>query len=185
MKLKHRFLGYDEGLQTLGIYDTQNSVWGWTFSVENLPMSRDLQKLGGNLALVGFDRGYFEIDLITGSPTKIVDRWSGVTSARRLLNGNTLLTGMDIEGDGWYSDGDNEQYDYYISFAMHFYGILYAGLRQKEDSEMCKVYKKKLQYLPKTFYHGSPRMERLLHLDVVRPIVLHRVHFGQQRYFSV
>ncbi|NUT40066.1 MAG: DUF2264 domain-containing protein [Thermoactinospora sp.] len=31
--------------------------------------------------------------------------------------------------DGWYSDGATEQRDYYIPFAMHFYGLIYAGLR--------------------------------------------------------
>lgn len=31
--------------------------------------------------------------------------------------------------DGWYSDGPTAQRDYYIPFAMHFYGLIYAALR--------------------------------------------------------
>lgn len=31
-------------------------------------------------------------------------------------------------GDGWYSDGPGEQRDYYIPFALHFYGLLYSML---------------------------------------------------------
>lgn len=31
-------------------------------------------------------------------------------------------------GDGWYSDGMGEQRDYYIPFALHFYGLLYSML---------------------------------------------------------
>ncbi|MFI6299744.1 DUF2264 domain-containing protein [Nonomuraea sp. NPDC050790] len=31
-------------------------------------------------------------------------------------------------GDGWYSDGPTERRDYYVSFAMHFYGLVYAAL---------------------------------------------------------
>jgi hypothetical protein len=31
-------------------------------------------------------------------------------------------------GDGWYSDGPTTQRDYYIPFAMHFYGLIYARL---------------------------------------------------------
>jgi len=31
-------------------------------------------------------------------------------------------------GDGWYSDGLGEQRDYYIPFALHFYGLLYSML---------------------------------------------------------
>lgn len=31
-------------------------------------------------------------------------------------------------GDGWYADGPTAQRDYYVAFAMHFYGLVYAGL---------------------------------------------------------
>lgn len=30
-------------------------------------------------------------------------------------------------GEGWYSDGKNQQRDYYVAFAFHFYGLLYAS----------------------------------------------------------
>ncbi|MBY8882067.1 DUF2264 domain-containing protein [Actinacidiphila acidipaludis] len=36
-------------------------------------------------------------------------------------------------GDGWYADGDTAQRDYYIPWAMHFYGLLYAALAGAED----------------------------------------------------
>lgn len=29
-------------------------------------------------------------------------------------------------GDGWYSDGNSLQRDYYIPFALHYYSLLYA-----------------------------------------------------------
>ena len=35
-------------------------------------------------------------------------------------------------GDGWYRDGGSAQKDYYISFAMHYYGLLYAAAMEKE-----------------------------------------------------
>ncbi|WUH94112.1 DUF2264 domain-containing protein [Streptomyces sp. NBC_00433] len=35
--------------------------------------------------------------------------------------------------DGWYSDGPTEQRDYYIPWAMHFYGLIYAALAGGED----------------------------------------------------
>ena len=43
-------------------------------------------------------------------------------------------------GDGWYSDGKTAQRDYYISFAMHFYSLIYAGVMKKEDPERAAVY---------------------------------------------
>lgn len=39
------------------------------------------------------------------------------------------------EGDGWYHDGNTGQLDYYIAFAIHFYGLLYAKLMKKADPE--------------------------------------------------
>jgi hypothetical protein len=35
--------------------------------------------------------------------------------------------------DGWYGDGDTEQRDYYIPWAMHFYGLIYAAVAGDED----------------------------------------------------
>lgn len=96
MDLKYKFLGYDEGKQTLGTYDTTNPNWGWSFCLKDLPMGRDLQLVESDIALVGFDRGYFEININSGKPTKIVDRWNNVSSARRLKNGNTLITGQNL-----------------------------------------------------------------------------------------
>ncbi|WP_308169715.1 DUF2264 domain-containing protein [Acrocarpospora catenulata] len=36
-------------------------------------------------------------------------------------------------GKGWYSDGPNPQRDYYIPFAMHYYGLIYAHLGDDSD----------------------------------------------------
>ncbi|MEU6253975.1 DUF2264 domain-containing protein [Streptomyces sp. NPDC047043] len=36
-------------------------------------------------------------------------------------------------GDGWYSDGPTERRDYYVPWAMHFYGLLYAQLAENGD----------------------------------------------------
>ncbi|MGL1890959.1 MAG: DUF2264 domain-containing protein [Spirochaetaceae bacterium] len=46
-------------------------------------------------------------------------------------------------GNGWYSDGKNDQFDYYISFGMHFYGMLYAGIMGKKDPKRSLVFKER------------------------------------------
>ncbi|GAF65486.1 hypothetical protein BTS2_2384 [Bacillus sp. TS-2] len=38
-------------------------------------------------------------------------------------------------GDGWYSDGQTSQQDYYIPFAFHFYSLIYAKLMKNKDPE--------------------------------------------------
>ena len=55
------------------------------------------------------------------------------------------------KGDGWYADGNTDQYDYYISFGMHFYGMLYAALRVKEDPENSLKFKKRAALFAKDF----------------------------------
>lgn len=40
--------------------------------------------------------------------------------------------------DGWYFDGRETQMDYYIPFAMHFYGLIYAYFMGEEDPKRSK-----------------------------------------------
>lgn len=46
-------------------------------------------------------------------------------------------------GDGWYSDGPSPQRDYYVAFAMHFYGLIYAAVMEEEDPARCRLYKER------------------------------------------
>lgn len=45
------------------------------------------------------------------------------------------------DGEGWYFDGNRGQVDYYIPFAMEYYGLLYAHFMEKEDEEYASVLK--------------------------------------------
>ncbi|MEY8357177.1 DUF2264 domain-containing protein [Lachnospiraceae bacterium 54-53] len=45
------------------------------------------------------------------------------------------------DGDGWYFDGNPGQVDYYIPFAMHYYGLLYAGFMKDLDGEYGNILK--------------------------------------------
>ncbi|MDJ0346045.1 DUF2264 domain-containing protein [Streptomyces sp. H10-C2] len=47
-------------------------------------------------------------------------------------------------GDGWYSDGDGRNFDYYIGWAMHLYPLLWARIAGERDGERAKVYKERL-----------------------------------------
>lgn len=46
-------------------------------------------------------------------------------------------------GDGWYSDGVSEQRDYYVSFAIHFYSLIYNKLMREKDPERSKRFKER------------------------------------------
>lgn len=92
-----RFLAIDEGRQMLSLIDTDCSEAQWTLDLKDLPLARSMQRLGPDLALVGFDGGFFELEISTGRVLKTVNQWRNVTSVSR--QGHlTLVTGTDLEG---------------------------------------------------------------------------------------
>jgi hypothetical protein len=59
--------------------------------------------------------------------------------------------------DGWYRDGNIPEadfaIDYYNPFALHFYGLIYAKLRGKQDPERSKRYEDRAVLFAKQFVH--------------------------------
>lgn len=56
-------------------------------------------------------------------------------------------------GEGWYQDGDSGQKDYYISFAIHFYSLIYAKVMEKEDPKRAALYKERALEFAKQFIY--------------------------------
>ncbi len=56
-------------------------------------------------------------------------------------------------GDGWYSDGANDQRDYYIPFAMHYYGLVYARLNGARDPERAQRFRQRAAKFAQEFIH--------------------------------
>jgi hypothetical protein len=92
-------IGIDEGCQTIFRFDTESKQFKWKKSLEDFPTARALQKIKNNRVLVGFDRGYFEINTEDGQITHVSNERKNITCAIRTKNGETLLTGLDLEGD--------------------------------------------------------------------------------------
>ncbi len=65
------------------------------------------------------------------------------------------LTGLETFylGEGWYQDGDSGQKDYYISFAIHFYCLIYAKVMEQEDGERSALYKERALTFAKSFIY--------------------------------
>lgn len=57
------------------------------------------------------------------------------------------------KGNGWYRDGVHGQADYYVPFALHFYGLVYAVVSEKEDGERARLYKQRACEFAKTFIY--------------------------------
>lgn len=56
-------------------------------------------------------------------------------------------------GEGWYCDGDSGQKDYYVSFAIHFYCIVYSKAMDGEDPDRCILYRKRAMEFSKQFIY--------------------------------
>ncbi|MNC12992.1 hypothetical protein D3C75_607230 [compost metagenome] len=54
-------------------------------------------------------------------------------------------------GEGWYSDGINGHSDYYVPFAIHYYGLLYAKLMEQEDPERSCLFKERARLFAAEF----------------------------------
>jgi hypothetical protein len=96
--IQHEFIAIDEGLAQLLHIDERQPARNWIVPTGH-PQARDLQLIGSGRALVGHDAGYSEFDLATGQRVKDFAAYKGVTSARRLANGHTLLAGAKLAGE--------------------------------------------------------------------------------------
>lgn len=57
------------------------------------------------------------------------------------------------EGEGWYFDGHAGQKDYYIPFAMHYYGLIYAEQMKELDPEYSDLLKKRAEEFYQDFIY--------------------------------
>ncbi|WP_373515489.1 hypothetical protein [Persicitalea sp.] len=85
----------DEGLSQLSYVDFEYLEKSWNVPI---PAGRDLQLVGRGRVLVGTGNGYEERDIGTGQKVAELSTFKGTIAARRLRNGNTLLTGLNWQG---------------------------------------------------------------------------------------
>lgn len=90
-----RLLLRDEGLSQLSYVDLANPTANWYVPV---PAGRDMQLVGDGRVLIGTGNGYEERDIVTGKKLFELTSFPGTIAARRLRNGNTLLTGAKWQG---------------------------------------------------------------------------------------
>ena len=76
---------------------------------------------------------YFRI-LVNTMWRKLGQPWN----EERMKEDRALIESCYTEG-GWYVDGTPLQVDYYIPFAIQFYGLLYARFMREEEPEYCRI----------------------------------------------
>lgn len=77
----------------------------------------------------------------------------GMPYSQEQLEKSMELTESFYLGDGWYRDGDSCQRDYYVSFAIHFYGLIYAKFVGDEDRERSERLKARSMEFAKQFVY--------------------------------
>ena len=90
-----RMLLRDEGLSQLSYVDLANPAANWYVPI---PAGRDMQLVGNGRVLIGTANGYEEREIATGKKLFELTAFTGTIAARRLRNGNTLLTGANWQG---------------------------------------------------------------------------------------
>jgi hypothetical protein len=95
-KAPRRLLLNDEGSSAVHYLDLDAPTRSWTFS----GAGRDLQLIGGGLVLRSTPTGFVELDLNSGECVREIALTgaSGIESARRLPNGNSLVLGNSAAG---------------------------------------------------------------------------------------
>lgn len=89
------FLLRDEGLSQLSYIDLANPDKNWYVPV---PPGRDMQLVGNGRVLIGTGTGYEEREIASGKKIFELNSFPETVAARRLRNGNTLLTGVNWQG---------------------------------------------------------------------------------------
>jgi hypothetical protein len=87
------------------------------------------------LVSIGLDRVGWAHDL--GARTARLDR----------------LESYAVGDEGWYADGDTPQRDYYIPWAMHFYGLVHAALAGDQDPARAARFRERAARFAPAFRH--------------------------------
>jgi hypothetical protein len=56
-------------------------------------------------------------------------------------------------GNGWYTDGKTNQIDYYVSFAIHYYSLIYAKIMENDDANRSFDLKERAELFAKDFLY--------------------------------
>lgn len=69
----------------------------------------------------------------------------GMTYSSEVLQNSLDFIEECYVDDGWYRDGIGGLPDYYVPFAMEFYGLIYAVFMKEDDPERCEEYLKRAE----------------------------------------
>ena len=75
----------------------------------------------------------------------------GMPFSQEQIDSDLAVVDSFYIGEGWYCDGVETQIDYYISFAIHYYSLLYVAFMQEDDPKRTAVMKERAITFAQTF----------------------------------
>lgn len=77
----------------------------------------------------------------------------GSNYSQKRINKNLSKIEKFYLGNGWYSDGISDRIDYYTSFSIHYYSLIYAVLIEEEDVTMSIEFKNRAKMFATEFVY--------------------------------
>lgn len=114
--------------------DAKHNFHKWLMQVNNEILSKNNWLLFPLLVNLGFKN--------VGAPYDAERMNSAIESVHTFYRSN-----------GWYHDGNSDQADYYVPFALHFYTLIYAKVMEKEDPENSRIFKERASLFAKSFVY--------------------------------
>ena len=134
---------------------TPDVIWNRMTSEEQDHLASWLYQ--ANSAIVPDNNWHFFVVLANLALKKLKKPYS----KERILQGIDRYESFYLD-HGWYGDGNRPQKDYYISFGIHFYCLLYVYFMEKEDPERCEKYRSRAVEFLETFRYWFDDQGRAL-----------------------
>ncbi len=77
----------------------------------------------------------------------------GLMAWNKEMENDLAVFDSNYEGGGWYHDGIPGKKDYYIPFAMHFYGLLVAKYMNNELPQYCATLKRRAEQFYRDYHY--------------------------------
>lgn len=128
----------------IGLHETR--AWLWD-RLDPAVQERVVEWLGGFVGKRTWDNNWMLFQTVSEEFLKSV---GGPYEQGEIVRGLDRIEEWYV-GDGWYTDGGERNFDYYVGWALHLYPLLWT--RMSGDVEREKVYRDRLSTFLGTFQH--------------------------------
>lgn len=137
------------------LMETPDIIWNRMTAKEQDHLASWLYQ--ANTAIVPDNNWHFFVVLVNLALKKLGKPYS----KERIQQGIDRYESFYLD-HGWYGDGKRPQKDYYVSFGIHFYCLLYVHFMEQEDPERCQKYQNRAIEFLETFRYWFDDQGRAL-----------------------